>query len=88
MNNIKPLPIWKNGVTTNATFLLACLINDNLKDNATFYYSLLAETEDRTPGEKLADGNLIISGEAYKDWTRANDESILWISKQLNVTLA
>lgn len=60
MRAIEPVQVWFNGVEMQANRLNLYVINDNLKDTATFYYSLLVETpipttttttsEDPTPG--------------------------------------
>lgn len=42
---IQPVSVWFNGVETPANRLNLYVINDNLKDTATFYYALLVETE-------------------------------------------
>jgi len=41
---IQPVQVWFNGVEMEANRLNLYVINDNLKDSATFYYSLLVET--------------------------------------------
>lgn len=44
MRAIEPVQVWFNGVEMEANRLNLYVINDNLKDSATFYYSLLVET--------------------------------------------
>jgi len=41
---IQPVQVWFNGVEMEANRLNLYVINDNLKDSATFYYSLIVET--------------------------------------------
>lgn len=41
---IQPVSVWFNGVEMQANRLNLYVINDNLKDTASFYYSLLVET--------------------------------------------
>lgn len=41
---IQPVQVWFNGVEMQANRLNLYVINDNLKDSATFFYSLLVET--------------------------------------------
>jgi len=87
MKQIQPVTIWVNGQTKTGNFLNAYIINDNLLDSATFYWSILDADVD---GSKLADGNLTISGQSYIDWNAnpdINDDAYLWISLQLGLTL-
>lgn len=44
MTPIQPVQVWFNGVEMEANRLNLYVINDNLKDSATFYYSLCVET--------------------------------------------
>lgn len=44
MRAIEPVQVWFNGVEMEANRLNLYVINDNLKDSATFYYSLIVET--------------------------------------------
>lgn len=44
MRAIEPVQVWFNGVEMEANRLNLYVINDNLKDTAVFYYSLLVET--------------------------------------------
>ena len=44
MRAIVPVKVWFNGVEMEANRLNLYVINDNLKDTAVFYYSLLVET--------------------------------------------
>ena len=80
MKNIKPISIWSNGESKLAT-KMHLLGNDNLINSVMFYYSLHAET-----GEKLADGNLVMSGEDYESW-QDNPYAWDWAAKKLNLTL-
>ena len=41
---IQPVSVWFNGVEMQANRLNLYVINDNLKDTASFYYSLMVET--------------------------------------------
>jgi len=41
---IQPVQVWFNGVEMEANRLNLYVINDNLKDSATFYYALIVET--------------------------------------------
>ena len=85
MKAIQPVTIWVNGETKQGVWLNAYIINDNLLDSATFYWSILDVTE-----LQLAQGNLIIQGQDYIDWNAnpdINDDAYLWISLQLGLTL-
>lgn len=42
---IQPVQVWFNGVEMQANRLNLYVINDNLVNTASFYYSLLVETE-------------------------------------------
>jgi hypothetical protein len=44
MKPIQPVSVWFNGVEMQANRLNLYIVNDNLKDTAQFYYSLLVET--------------------------------------------
>lgn len=72
---IQPIQIWKNGSLKEAAWLNTYVISDNLKDSATFYYSLstVNEVEQdgvmvKSQGDVLADGNLSMTGDVYQGW--------------------
>ena len=90
MKKINPLQIWLDGKTQSALFLIANSISDDLSTQATFYYALFAENvqDPNITGEKLADGNLTLSGADYLAWDGSNTFAFDWIAKQLNVTFA
>lgn len=44
MTPIQPVQVWFNGVEMQANRLNLYVINDNLKNSATFYYALCVET--------------------------------------------
>lgn len=79
MKEISPVVFPLNLGT--ATILNAYCINDNLKDSATFYYSLLSETE-----TQLQQGNLTMTGEDYKLWV-TNDYAYDFVASKLDVTI-
>ena len=81
MKTIEATSIWVNGQTQTATVLNAYAINVSLNTSATFYYSLM--TEDLN---QLAQGNLIMSEEAYSEWTIDN-YAWDWIAEQLNLVI-
>jgi len=81
MKQIKPISIWDNGTVQQASVLNAFVINDNLINSATFYYTLSSESL-----QQLAQGNLIMQGQDYDDW-QTNDYAYDWIATQLNLTI-
>ena len=93
MKEIQPISIWSNGTSHSANFINAYVINDNLTDSATFYYSLIASTTDiegNTSSIQLSQGNLTMGGVDYENWDTAvdiNQEAYVWITTQLNLTL-
>jgi hypothetical protein len=91
MKQIQPIQIWVNGSQQTGSWLSAYIINDNLLDSATFYWSILASgDEPDTAGVKLSDGNSTISGENYIIWGEATDINLAayqWIATELNLTL-
>lgn len=44
MRAIQPVQVWFNGVEMEANRLNLYVINDNLNNSATFFYSLIVET--------------------------------------------
>jgi hypothetical protein len=85
MKQIQPVSIWYNGQMIQATLFNMTSINDNLSTNCIFYYQLLSNTN-----EKLADGNLTMTGfdyEAYSTSPDSNAYAYQWGATQLNLTL-
>ena len=93
MKQIEPIDLWVNGQIKVANTIDLRVINDNLKDTAEFYYSLISTLlqEDGTIySESLAQGNLSISGQDYIDWglaTDVNQWAYQWAATQLNLIL-
>jgi hypothetical protein len=82
MKTISPVSIWYNGKTDTATIFSLICINDNLKDNAIFYYQLLDSNL-----VQLTQGNLTMGLPDYTtDWT-TNNAAYLWAATQLNLTI-
>jgi hypothetical protein len=79
MKTIQPVVFPLNLGT--ATILNAYCINDNLNNAATFYYSLLSDTQ-----SKLQEGNLTMTGEDYNGWA-TNDYAYNWVATQIDVTI-
>lgn len=86
MKNIEAVSIWDNGTVQQATILNSYAVNVTLNTSATFWYGLFAENADASQGAKLAQGNLIMSGEAYADWA-VDSYAWDWIVEQLNLTI-
>ena len=93
MKEIQPISIWSNGTSQSENFINAYVINDNLLNSATFYYSLLSSTTDgdgNVSSIQLSQGNLTMGGTDYENWGEASDinqEAYVWITTQLNLTL-
>lgn len=86
MKTIEAVSIWDNGAIQEAKVLNTYAVNVTLNTSATFYYQLLAVTIDGKLGNQLAQGNLIMTGEAYADWTMDN-YAWDWVAEQLNLTI-
>jgi hypothetical protein len=86
MKTIQPVSIWDNGQVLEAKILDAYAINVILGTSATFYYSLFAENVDTTKGNQVAQGNLLMTGEAYTQWT-VDSYAWDWVAAQLNLTI-
>jgi hypothetical protein len=82
MKTIQPITIWVNGTNDNATILNLTCVNDNLFNNATFYFQLLDETL-----SSIASGNLsLIEPDYTTDWT-TNDAAYNWAATSLGLTI-
>jgi hypothetical protein len=91
MKQIQPVQIWVNGSLQTGTYINAYIINDNLLDSATFYWSIWSDgDEPDTQGIKLSEGNLIMVDPEYDLWgqsTDINQAAYVWICEELNLTL-
>ena len=81
MKNIIPISLWDNGTVQEASVLNAYVVNDNLINSATFYYTLLSESL-----QQLAQGNLTMTGQDYDDY-QTNEYAYEWVAAQLNLTI-
>lgn len=71
---IQPISSWQNGQEKLGTIFNLYVINDNLKDSATFYYSISSEevshletkTVTALDGEELTEDVLVIDSYAEK----------------------
>lgn len=86
MKTIESVSIWDNGTVQQAKILNAYAVNVTLEKSATFYYQLFAETESSALGLQLAQGNLIMTGEAYTQW-KVDSYAWDWVAAQLNLTI-
>jgi hypothetical protein len=87
MKQIEPVQIWFNGQVQTGNWINAYIINDNLKDSATFYWAIF--TAD-TAGVKLSDGNLTMVEPDYSVWDSTadiNQSAYEWICNELSLTL-
>lgn len=82
MKTIQPISIWVNGKNDSATILNLTCVNDNLYNNATFYFQLLDATL-----ASISSGNLtMIEPDYTSDWT-TNNAAYLWAATQLGLTI-
>ena len=85
MVQIQQIPIWNNGQIKQAIYLNLACVYDNLKDTATFYYTLLSEDL-----IILADGNLQMNDPEYSQYSSSTDSNLFayeWAAHQLNLTI-
>ena len=90
MKAIQPIQVWKNGEEKQANTFNLILINDDLATSATFYYQLIAKSEDEEGNvstEQLADGNVGMSGEDYQNWDDSNDGAYNYCAGKLNLVI-
>ena len=90
MKQIQSVQVWKNGEEKQANAFNLILINDDLKSSATFYYQLIASSQDEEGNvstEQLADGNCGMSGEDYQNWDDSNDGAYNYCAGKLNLTI-
>jgi hypothetical protein len=81
MKTIYPIQSWINGKSVTATILNAYASNVTLGISASFYYVLIDDKQ-----AAVAQGNLIMTGEAYTQWT-VDSYAWDWIAEQLNLTI-
>jgi len=85
MKQIQPVSIWYNGQMVQATLLNMVSYNDNLIDNASFFYGLYIDNN-----TQVAQGNITMTGfdyEAYSSSPDSNSYAYQWGATQLNLTL-
>jgi len=81
MKEIQPIQMWQNGVFVEAIYLNAWAVNVTLETSAVFCYNILNASQ-----ERLVDGNLTMTGEAYTQWT-VDSYAWDWIAEQLNLVI-
>jgi hypothetical protein len=81
MKEIQQIQMWQNGVFVEAIYLNAWAVNVTLNTSAVFCYNLLDASQQR-----LQDGNLTMTGEAYTKW-QSDNYAWDWIAAQLNLTI-
>ena len=85
MKTIQPVSIWDNGQVLEAKVLNTYAVNVTLGTSATFYYCLFTEVEGAL-GMQVAQGNLVMTGEAYTQW-EVDSYAWDWVAAQLNLTI-
>ena len=86
MKQIQPIQIWVNGQEQKGNWINAYIINDNLKDSATFYWAIFTAESN---GNQLSQGNLTISEPDYSVWDSTsdiNEAAYQWICSQLGLS--
>ena len=86
MKTISPVSIWDNGQILEAKVLNTYAVNVSLGTSATFYYTLQTLNEDDTLCVQVAQGNLLMTGEAYTQW-EVDSYAWDWVAAQLNLTI-
>jgi hypothetical protein len=86
MKTISPVSIWDNGQILEAKILNTYAVNVTLGTSASFYYSLQTLNEDDTLGVQVAQGNLLMTGEAYTQW-EVDSYAWDWVASTLNLTI-
>ena len=86
MKTIEPVSTWINGQEVKATVLNTYASNVNLNTSATFAYLLFSQFEDENIDIQVAQGYLIMTGEAYAQW-EVDSYAWDWVAEQLNLTI-
>ena len=86
MKTIESVPIWDNGTIQEAKILNSYAVNVTLNTSATFHYQLFVQTLELGVGQQIAQGNLIMTGEAYAQW-EVDSYAWDWVAEQLNLTI-
>ena len=89
MKKIQPFNVWVNGQTKTAQYLALILNNDNLVNQAVFYWAFNDEINGK-PGNKITDGNIVMDGAnytAFNSSTDSNNFAWSWAATTLGVTI-
>lgn len=84
MKKILDFIIWVNGKNEIAKYMALVCNNDNLMNQAVFYWAFYGEIDGK-PGNKITDGNITMEGTDYDGWD-SNDYAWNWAAAQLGVT--
>lgn len=88
--SIQPVSSWTQGQTIQLNTFKLQLINDNLKDTATFYWQIGNNTPTGTEviSTWVQDGNLTMQSTDYANWNGSNSAAMDWAIGQLNLQRA
>ena len=86
MKTIEPISVWDSGTVQEATILNSYAVNVTLNTSATFWWGIFVKNEDDTQGLNLAAGNLLMTGDAYSQWSQ-DAYAWDWVAEQLNLTI-
>lgn len=86
MKIIEPVSIWNNGLSKEATILMANATNVTLNKSATFWWALYNQSEETNLLTSLTSGFLEMEGEEYEAW---ENDSVAWdfVASKLNLTI-
>ena len=89
MKKIQPFNIWVNGQTKTAQYLALILNNDNLLNQAVFYWAFYDEQQGKA-GNKITDNTITLQGADYTAFNtsiNSNNYAWNWAAQTLGVTL-
>ena len=97
MKEIQPFTLWVNGKLVIAYYMALICNNDNLLNQAVFYWAFYDKAEDKAVdfvlysstffiGNKLTDGNITMIPPDYDLW-ETNEFAWNWAASQLGVTI-
>lgn len=82
MKTIQPIQTWVNGQSVTATLFSLSIVGGILGASANFYYLLLDDANIR-----VAQGTIIMEGEAYAQWGNDDEYAWDWAATTLNLTI-
>ena len=80
MKEIKNIKIWQNGINVQVN-RIALTVQDNLKDAASFHYTLFSDDN------AIINSGIEMGGEDYLNWDGSNEAAYEWIAKNLNLEI-